>query len=142
MRFTLVQQRIERTIEQGVDQAGRGVIAAGRFPFVPSGRGQPEIACGQLDLRVQFEQAFIDASQLFAPQIFKIDPAQFPHFLVFDRAQGADCAEQTAIAQFPFTQKRHRFPPKQQRTQHRQPQRRPPTALPTQQGHDQAHPFI
>ena len=68
----LLDHRVEGRIEQHLDQAGGGVIAAGGLALVAGSRGQLEGAGIAVEERVQLEQRFVHAAQLFRSQVLVI----------------------------------------------------------------------
>ena len=70
----LVEQRVERGVEQALDQRGGRVVGAGLFPLVA---GQCLQRVGELLGVVagdQFQQGLVDAAEFFGAEVAEVDP--------------------------------------------------------------------
>src|SRR5690606_8702007 len=114
--YGFVQHRVERAVEQGVNQRGWRVVAAGGLAFVASGRRQSEGAGGQVDLRVKFEQALVNAAEFFRSEVLVVDAAVALHFVVVPTSKRPHRIEQMAVADAAVDQVGSRSIAEQKRT--------------------------
>ena len=75
VRAGLVEQRVERGVEQALDQRGRRVVGAGLLALVA---GQCLQRVGELlgvVARDQFQQGLVDAAEFLGAEVAEVDPA-------------------------------------------------------------------
>jgi hypothetical protein len=72
----VVQQRVQRGVEQAVNQAARRVVGAGGLALVAGRGGQGVGAGGGVVPRMQFQQRLVDAAELLCAQMLEVHSAQ------------------------------------------------------------------
>ena len=95
----LVEQRVERGVQQAVDQRGRRVVGAGLLALVAGQRLQ---RVGELLVVVagdQLQQRLVDAAEFLGAEVAEVDPAPGAAAARFHQGQRADRAEQRLVGQ-------------------------------------------
>ena len=95
-RGCLVEDRLERAVEQRGDQRGRGVVAAGRLALGAGGLVEREGRGGAVERRVQLEQRFVDRAELLGAEVAEVDGAADA---LVDGRERADRGEQVVVGE-------------------------------------------
>ena len=95
--FGGIEDRVERIVQDPVDQGGGGVVAAGELAFASSCRRQPEPAPLHVDLGMQLQQRLVDRTQLGGAQVAVVHLAPLLGIVVLDQGQVADHLEEMPV---------------------------------------------
>ena len=99
VRAGLVEQGVERGVEQALDQRGGRVVGAGLLALVA---GQCLQRVGELlgvVARDQFQQGLVDAAEFLGAEVAEVDPPPGAAVAGLDQGQRADRAEQRLVGQ-------------------------------------------
>ena len=95
--FGPIEDRVERVVQNLIDQGGGGVVAAGGLAFATSGRRQTEPATLQVYLGVKLQQRLINRTQLGRAQVAIVHQAMHSGLVVLYQGQVADHLEEVPV---------------------------------------------
>lgn len=99
----LLDDRVERGLEQLVDQRRGRVVRAGGLALVAAQVLQPEAGFGSINLGFEFEQRLVDASQFFRAEVLVVDAVD-ASFLVPEGGEEADGRQEALVGEFAAAQ--------------------------------------
>lgn len=99
----LLGDRVERDLEQLIDERRGRVVRASGLALVAAQILQPEAGFGSINLGFEFEQRLVDSSQFFRVEMLVVDAVDAP-LLVPERGEEADGRQEAFVGGFAAAQ--------------------------------------